>query len=219
MGVENSDVRWVGKTDDNVVLDLARLLDSLATFPPSPERFFACGTPVRNTRWIRPSGGQITGVWSVARDTVEEDRVPDWCVGWLYVTTPGVGAAIVQAGQIMFPHTEVNFPEDHLITGLLRHSLRDVSITSYETGLPSSVFLHFLSHCPVLTGLKTTFFGQIVLEKTSSRSERRLKYCGSPLDWEVWTFYLCFHYELWLSQADNILGGVLPSLAWGLCQR
>ena len=47
--------------------------------------------------------------------------------------------------------------------------LRDVSITSYESGLASSVFLHFLSHCPLLAGIKTTFFGQIILEKTSSR--------------------------------------------------
>ena len=119
----------------------------------------------------------------------------------------------------MFPSTEVNLPEDQLITGLLRLSLGDVSITSYESGLLSSVFLHLLSNCPFLGGLKTTFLGQIILEKTSSRSERGMKYCGSPLDWEVWRFYLCFHYELWLSQADNILGGLIPSHFWNLCQR
>ena len=50
----------------------------------------ACGSPARNSRWIRPSEGKITSVWSVDRETVEEDRVPDWCVGWLYVTTPQV---------------------------------------------------------------------------------------------------------------------------------
>ena len=130
-----------------------------------------------------------------------------------------VGAELVQAGHSMFPAKEVPFPEDHLITGLLRHSLRDVSITSYEPGLASYLWLHLFPHCPPLVGIKTTFFNQIVLDKTSSRSSRRTRYCGSPWDVEVWTFYLCFHYELLLSQANNILGGAVPSVAWDVCHR
>ena len=119
-----SRVRFVGKTDDNVVVDLARLMSSLETFPSQQERFFACGTPVRNTRWIRPSKGHITSVWSADTETVREEKVPDWCVGWLYLTTPKVGAEIVQAGHAIFPDTELNLPEDHLIAGLLRETVK-----------------------------------------------------------------------------------------------
>ena len=130
-----------------------------------------------------------------------------------------MGAELVQAGHALFPDQEVGLPEDHLITGLLRHSLSDVSIITYETGSASFLWFHFLSHCPLLAGFKTTFFNQIVVDKTSSRSSRRTRYCGSPWDVEVWTFYLCFHYECWLSQANVLLGGLIPSLAWSLCSR
>ena len=121
-----SRVRFVGKTDDNVVVDLNRLLSSLETtvISSQQERFFACGTPVRNTRWIRPSKGQITSVWSADTETVSEELVPDWCVGWLYLTTPQVGAEVVQAGLAIFPDTELNLPEDHLIAGLLRETVK-----------------------------------------------------------------------------------------------
>ena len=126
---------------------------------------------------------------------------------------------MVQAGHSLFPDLEVSFPEDHLITGLLRHSLRDVSITSYETGVTRHLWLYLLSHCPTLGGFKRTFFNQVVLDKTSSRGTKRIRYCGSPFDMEVWTFFLCLHYELVLGQADHLLGGIIPNIAWTLCRR
>ena len=73
----------------------------------------------------------------------------------------------MQAGQALFPDQEVGLPEDHLITGLLRHSLSDVSIITYETGSASFLWFHFLSQCPLLAGFKTTFFNQIVLDNNS----------------------------------------------------
>ena len=55
---------------------------------------------MRNTKWIRPSEGEITSVWSVATETVREETVPDWCGGWLYVTTPQVSPTHLNPSHI-----------------------------------------------------------------------------------------------------------------------
>ena len=91
-----SQARYVAKTDDNVVLDLERLTQNLQTLQLSgeEEKFVACESPVRNTRWVRPSRGEVTSGWSVDPGSGGlEERVPDWCVGWLYLTTPRVSTS------------------------------------------------------------------------------------------------------------------------------
>ena len=46
------------------------------------------------------------GNWSVSKEEYDEDVMPDFCTGFLYVTTPSVGAALVQAGLVMYGGTE-----------------------------------------------------------------------------------------------------------------
>ena len=58
------------------------------------------------------------GNWSVSKEEYDEDVMPDFCTGFLYVTTPSVGAALVQAGLVMDGGTETEQIEDSLITSI-----------------------------------------------------------------------------------------------------
>ena len=40
-----------------------------------------------------------SGNWSINEEQFPWDVIPDWCTGFLYITTPQVGAELVQAGN------------------------------------------------------------------------------------------------------------------------
>ena len=49
-----------------------------------------------------------------SRDQVAADLHPDFCCGFIYLTSPAVAAQLVQAGAALFPHTEVEQIEESL---------------------------------------------------------------------------------------------------------
>ena len=76
----------VAKTDDNVVLDLAGLVESSEE---GVEKSVVCGsgTPHRNMKPLRSDRTHMTGNWSISRDQLHLDYHPDFCSGFLYVTS------------------------------------------------------------------------------------------------------------------------------------
>ena len=52
---------------------------------------------------------------------------PDYCIGWLYVTTPRVGLALVEV-SVMKKDQLIVTNDDNFITGILRELLPWVSI-------------------------------------------------------------------------------------------
>ena len=117
-----SDVNYVGKTDDNVEVDMDKLLQVLKEKSYS-KHFMGCSLPYRNVRVGRASKAQMMGNWSLTSDEYPAYRYPDFCFGYLYITTPSVGAALVQVGLLLYPQTEVRIIEDAFITGVLREKL------------------------------------------------------------------------------------------------
>ena len=143
--------------------------------------------------------------------------MPDFCTGFLYVTTPRVGAGLVQAGLELYNDTDVEQIEDSLITGVLRERLPGVFLDTLETGVTAPLWLNFFSHCPWLIGFKITFFNDMVISKRSSRSD--VQYVGSVTDPGVWRYFLCLHLEGGLGLVDHAMPGLVPQIVWDICVR
>lgn len=90
-------VTFVAKTDDDVTLDLGELLGQLegregelASFSTSLEgERLACPSVSRNFRPNRSRRpGSMLAKWRLGEEEWREDRLPHYCPGWLWVTTP-----------------------------------------------------------------------------------------------------------------------------------
>ena len=84
------EVGLVGKTDDNVVLDLETLLTTRQGREGELARRVLCGsgTPHRNMKPLRSDRTHMTGNWSISRQQLDLDFHPDFCSGFLYLTSP-----------------------------------------------------------------------------------------------------------------------------------
>ena len=211
-------VQAVAKTDDNVYLDLPQLLQTMK-YRKMFENTILCGAgpPHRNMKTLRSDRPHMLGNWSVPKDQLESDIVPDFCAGFLYLTTPRVGSALVHVGTAIFSNTEVTIIEDSLITGVLRRRLPRVALEMLGTSLRSRIWQNYLSYCPWLTVAKLTFFDEIVINKTSSRSG--VQYVGSVTSPGVWRFFICLHLEVGLGMMNDWLPGILPDFLWDFCSR
>ena len=209
----------VGKTDDNVVLNMERLMYRLEERRWVVNNRILCGSgpPHRNMKTLRSEKPHMLGNWSVSKDQMEEDIVPDFCAGFLYLTSPKVGAELVQVGAALFGDKDVTIIEDSLITGVLRQRLQNVSIDMLVDTTEGKLWLNFLSYCPWLTVAKLTFFDEIVLNKTSSRSG--VQYVGSIIDPGVWRFFICLHVEVALESVNQWIPNILPDIFWDICAR
>ena len=83
-------VAMVGKTDDNVVLDLETLVNTQVGGEAGVGRRVLCGsgTPHRNMKPLRSDRTHMTGNWSISRDQLSLEFHPDFCSGFLYLTSP-----------------------------------------------------------------------------------------------------------------------------------
>lgn len=212
-------VPYVGKTDDNVELDLARLMVTLQARRDKHDQFIACSVPSRNIATGRLARPHMRGNWSLTKDQLEADTLPDFCTGFLYVTRPSVGAALAQAGLEMFRNSEdIVITEDYLIAGVLRERLGEVEVESLrQEGLVDKVWEDYLSHCPWLVTVQQTFFNDLVKSKRSSR--HNVQYVGSLTNWTVWRFFICLHIESLLESVELRLPGIVPDLLWDVCER
>jgi len=211
-------VRTVAKTDDNVYLDIYSL-EGLLKENTFPEDSIACGsgTPHRNMKTLRSSGPHMTGNWSTTKEELEADIMPDFCCGFMYLTTPRVGAALVQAALVLYGDTEVVQIEDSLITGVLRERLLGVSLVTLESGIMARLWLNIFSYCPWMTITKLTFSNNLVISKTSSRSN--VQYVGPITSPTVWRYYVCLHLEVGMDQLEQTAPGLVPSFIWNMCKR
>jgi len=210
--------RYVAKTDDNIVLDLDRLTRALARRDTGGRESFLCSnSPSRNIGVGRVSRGHMRGNWSLSKADLEVDVMPDFCSGFLYLTSPKVGAALVQVGLTLYPHTEVRVAEDYLVAGVLRERL-PVPLDMIEEGtLTSYLWTDFFSHCPWLTTTKQTFFNDFVVTKNSARSN--VQYVGPLTKPQVWRFFLCLHLEAALEIIETRIPGLVPDFVWDVCVR
>jgi len=220
-----SDSILVGKTDDNVVLDMESLLTGvrmLESNPPSV-RSVMCGsgTPHRNMKPLRSDRTHMTGNWSISKEQVESDFHPDFCCGFLYLTTPSVGAELVQAGLSAYGNVEVEQIEDSFITGELRERLDNVmisSLSSMSSSSPTSfLWSSILSHCPWLSLTKLSFGNDLVVTKFSSRS--KVMYVGPITNPHLWRYYICLHIEFVLENLEKMIPGYAPQFIFDLCKR
>jgi len=214
------DVKFIGKTDDNVMVDLAKLRRVLQERESPDQNFVSCSVPKRNMKTLRNSrkeggGPHMAGNWSLSKEDLETDVMPDFCCGFLSVTTPQVGAALVQVALSMYPEKEVVQSEDSLITGVLRERLPWVRMELLER---SWLWSNIFSHCPFITITKQTFFNDLVLSKHSSRSN--VQYVGTPSNPRVWRYYLCLIFEVGIEKIRDILPQELvPDFMWNICKR
>ena len=210
-------VEYTAKTDDNVVLDMDTVIAALQARAGPKENFITCPTLNWGMKVLRSATPHMTGNWSVSKEEFDRDVMPDFCIGFLYVTTPKVGAALVQIAFSLFNQTEVVQIEDSLITGVLRERLPYVKIEMLETqGIPSA-WQKFFTLCPWMNTFKQTFFNSMVMSKRSSRSN--VHYVGHITNPGVWRFFICLHLEGLFEVVDHLLPGLVPTWMWGVCVR
>lgn len=211
-------VRHVAKSDDNVELDMEGLVSSLqARKEEDWEDVITCPTVSYNMKVIRSSSGGMTGAWSESREDWERDSLPTFCVGFLSVSTPRLGAQLAQVGLELYRdrQTDVVQIEDSLITGVLRERLPHVTIEVLSKGHPA--WNRVTSWCPVTHMFKQTFFNDLIISKVSSRSN--IHYVGSVNNLQLWKFYLCTLLEGGLRLLESQAPSLLPHYLWTVCAR
>ena len=213
--------RMVAKTDDNVELDMDKLEAMVRARMKNgvDENFMACGsgTQHRNMKPLRSDRTHMTGNWSISKEQLDLDIHPDFCSGFLYLTTPLVGAALVQAGHQLYRDKEVEQIEDSLITGVLREALPDVRLQTLQNGVLPHLWNKVFSHCPWLSLAKLSFSNDLVITKRSSRSN--VQYVGSLTSPGVWRFFICLHLEFVLEHLEYFASGLVPSFIFDICKR
>jgi len=162
---------------------------------------------------LRDPRAGMTGNWSLGSEEWPRRTLPDFCVGFLSITTPGVAGQLVQAALRLYSQTEVEQIEDSLITGILRERLPHIRLEMLQTRWWEPL----TTCCSWINFFKSTFFNSLVLTKHSSRAG--VRYVGPVTDTRVWRFFLCMHFEGVLALMESWMPGLLPSLVWQLCAR
>ena len=202
--------KYVGKMDDDALLDMNTLFQQLES--KRTDTFISCPTVMRNVRPTRQNRtGSMLGKWFMSREDLPRRVYPDYCPGWLYVTTPKVGLALAEVAakyaDEVLPMAKM---DDVFVTGILRERL-GLSLTQLAGGAWSRVWDNSLSECPFISMIKLVFFNDIVVEK------------GKPNNPYIngYKFVSCV---LWENALENI-EATFPSLAdslnslWRVCSR
>ena len=158
----------------------------------------------------------MLGNWTLSKADYPPDRYPDFCSGFLYLTTPSVGAALVQVGLLLYPQTEVVIIEDNLITGILRERL-SLPLETMKTGVSGKLWADYLSYCPQFVNFFYTFYNDFVISKRSSRGD--VHYVGPITDLRVWRFFMCTHIEFVFCSVEEHFPGMVPDFLWNICVR
>ena len=82
------------------------------------------------------------------REDFDRDWMPAFCVGFLSLSTPEVGAKLAQAGLAVFgrspgPVTQI---EDSLISGVIRERLPELRLEVLEVRLVSVIRMFFFTN-------------------------------------------------------------------------
>ena len=196
------------KVDDDVELDWRRLEVSALERPV--ESSLLCPAVLRNVKPYQHNISQVETImnkWSVTTDI---RLYPDYCFGWLYVTTPAVGLALAEV-SVLHRKKLVMTNDDNFVTGILRSHLAGVTIQQLEGGLGGSAWNNILSHCPVLGFTKNVFFNSFVLRKGSDGVD----YVNGG------RFYVCtlFEYFVYYLESWSPRAATITTPFWQYCKR
>ena len=136
-----------------------------------------CPTIFRNTKPFHHKEAKLMGKYSHPEEDYPEDFTPDYCFGFLYVTSPKAALAIAEAAKIMGSAARPDILEDdEIISGFLAERIPWIKHRSL-TPLGGSLWDRFFSHCPLLGLLRVTF-NPLALGAGSKDS--KLPYINSP---------------------------------------
>lgn len=208
--------RFVAKIDDDISLDLDRLVDILEVRPSTdwPDTIL-CPSVMRNMRpWRQNHTKSIMGKWSIQREEMDRRVYPDFCPGWLYVTTPRVGLLLAEVSVVLPGHRLINAAklDDIFVTGFLRERVSGVTVEQFQGGWSGHSWNSFFSHCPFLGITKNIFYNDLVLDKGSGKTS----YIKGK------KFYWCAFLEFYiLENIEFLLPGLQSYTApvWSLCHR
>ena len=165
--------RFAIKVDDDISIDmeaLESLLDSKygarASGRPVPD-IIECPSVMRNMRpWRQTHNKSMMGKWSISAEDMPRRVYPDFCPGWLYVTTPRVGLALAEV-SVLHHHVLMKTArlDDIFVTGFLRERLPGVTLRQLHHGVIGETWNRFFSHCAYLGITKNIFYNGIVTEK------------------------------------------------------
>ena len=207
--------KYVAKTDDDVTLDMERIIKVLdEKYQNDPPDILECPSVIRNMRPLQNRhNGTIMAKFFVSRQELNRRVYPDLCFGWLYVTTPRVGLALAEVAMVQADKVVDRADrDDYFITGFLRERLPWVRLGQLEGGTSGLVWDNFLSSCTFLGISKNIFFNRFVVKKGS----------GGVQYVRGWRLYLCIVWEFYIMGALEIL---TPSCladrvaAWNICKR
>lgn len=212
-------VKFVAKMDDDVTLDLGRMLEVLdakygdnSEFRGNPPAVLECPSVMKNMRpWRHNHTNTIMGKWSVTYSEMSRRVFPDFCPGWLYVTTPRVGLDLAEVANMATDIVNVARLDDIYVTGFLRERLEGVKLQQlHSKGLSGLSWNAVFSHCPFLGITKNIFYNDIVLDKGS----------GAVTYIKGQKFYWCAFLEFFiLENVEYVAPGLSPSFLWDICAR
>jgi len=205
-------IKFVGKTDDDVQLDLPNLLGQLEKKHGEETEFLSCPSPSRNYKPTRTTReGSIGAKWSPTWEALPRRTWPDFCFGWLWISTPRVGLALAEVGA---SHGEEMLQmarwDDSFVTGFLRERL-DLSITCLTPGPRGVLWDLLLSYCPLFSIVKQHLFNDFVLRKGPAN----MPYVNN------YKFFLCNTLEFHLERLETAFSFISPLLTpfWSVCAR
>jgi hypothetical protein len=210
-------VKYIAKIDDDITMDLDHLLGILeAKHGSGPvSDTIECPSTMRNMRPWRQNGTRsIMGKWAISHEDMGRRVYPDFCPGWLYVTSPRVGLALAEVSVVApeDPLMRVARLDDIFVSGFVRERVEGVSVRQFEGGRTGEAWNSFFSHCPFLGITKNIFFNDVVLEKGSGNTNY-IK--GHKFYWCAFLEFFILQNLEWLVPA----AAAYTTPAWALCYR
>ena len=209
--------QYIAKIDDDITMDLDQLLailDSKYGSGPAPH-FIECPSTMRNMRpWRQNHSQSIMGKWSISQEDMDRRVYPDFCPGWLYVTSPTVGLALVEV-SVVEPEDRlmrVARLDDIFVSGFVRERVSGLEVRQFHGGWTGRSWNSFFSHCPFLGITKNIFYNDVVLDKGSGKTS----YIKGQ------KFYWCAFLEFFI--LENLewvipVAAAYTGPAWQLCYR
>jgi len=210
--------KYIAKIDDDILLDLDHLLNILKSKHGSSSSIpdaILCPSTMRNMRpWRQNHTQSIMGKWSISHQDMDRRVFPDFCPGWLYVTTPRVGLALAEVSVVspQDPLMAVARLDDIFVAGFLRERVQGLQVKQFQEGWTGRAWNSFFSHCPFLGITKNIFYNDVVLDKGSGKTS----YIKGH------KFYWCAFLEFFiLENLEYLIPSISPytAPAWRLCHR
>jgi len=160
---------YIMKIDDDVQANFENVRTSLESKFGQNENVIACNGIMRNMRpWRHNHTNTVMGKWSINKSKMSRRVYPDFCPGWLYITTPKVGLGLAHVGKEYAEELKyVSVLDDIFVTGYLRERLNWVELEQLQSGISGTMFKNFFSSCPFLGIYKNVFNNDYVTKKGS----------------------------------------------------